>query len=360
MHIPDSYLAPATCAALYAGAAPFWWVALRRVEKLMRTRLVPLLALFAAFCFVVMMFNVPLFGGTTGHATGIAIATVVLGPWAAMLAMSVALAIQALFFGDGGITTLGANCFNIGILGALTAQGVYRLLAGKSPLNSPRRVVAAGAAGYAAINVAALATAIELGLQPHLFKDASGAPLYAPYPLHIAVPAMMLGHLTIFGLAEVVVAAGLTAYLQKTDIQLLRFNAPGADVADNVGPLNLRPLWTGLALLLICTPLGLLAAGTAWGEWGADDFNDPVARAEIARASLGHPPPAQTPAGMAKLAQVWSAPLPDYAPPFLKSEAFGYILSAMLGAGMTISVFLLLGRIAQRGRPKILSGEKIE
>src|SRR4029079_5160960 len=136
MHIPDGYLSPTTCAALYGGAAPFWYVSLQRVQKAMHTRLVPLLSLFAAFCFVIMMFNLPLPGGTSGHAVGIGLAAVVLGPWASMLAISIALVIQALFFGDGGITAIGANCFNMAIVGSLVAFVVYRVAAGKSAVSS--------------------------------------------------------------------------------------------------------------------------------------------------------------------------------------------------------------------------------
>ena len=113
MHIPDGYLSPSTCAVLYGGAVPFWWAAFARVKRLLTTRLVPLLAVASAFCFVIMMFNIPLPGGTTGHAVGVGAATVVLGPWAAMLSLSIALLMQAVFFGDGGITTLGANSFNL-------------------------------------------------------------------------------------------------------------------------------------------------------------------------------------------------------------------------------------------------------
>ncbi|HEU5015384.1 MAG TPA: cobalt transporter CbiM, partial [Roseiflexaceae bacterium] len=202
MHIPDGYLSPSTCATLYVAAAPFWYIALQRIKRLLNTRLVPLLAVFSAFSFVIMMFNLPLPGGTTGHAVGMGIATIVLGPWGSMLAISVALLIQALFFGDGGITAFGANCFNMAIVGSLVAYGVYRLVASGASLTSGRRVVAAALAGYAAINVAALCAAIEFGIQPELFKDASGAPLYAPYPLSVAIPAMLIGHLTIAGLAE--------------------------------------------------------------------------------------------------------------------------------------------------------------
>ena len=102
--------------------------------------------------------------------------------------------IQAIFFGDGGITAIGANCFNMGVIGSLVAYAVYELIARDAPVESPRRVWAAALAGYLAINFSALAAAIELGVQPLWYRDASGAALYAPYPLSIAVPAMMIGH----------------------------------------------------------------------------------------------------------------------------------------------------------------------
>ena len=91
------------------------------------------------------------------------------------------------------------------------------MAAGRSPVVSPRRGVAAGLAGYAGINTAALLAAIEFGLQPMFYRDASGAPLYCPYPLSISVPAMMIGHLSIAGLAEFVISAGVVAFLQQSD-----------------------------------------------------------------------------------------------------------------------------------------------
>src|SRR5579884_3500796 len=193
MHIPDGYLSPSTCAVLWGTAAPFWYIAGKRVRETLHTRMVPLVSIFAAFSFVVMMFNLPLPGGTTGHATGVGIATVVLGPWASMVAISVALIIQASFFGDGGITAIGANCLNMAIAGSLVTYAVYRVLSRRAPIGSTRRVFAAGLAGYTAINVSALLAAIEFGVQPIFFRDASGAPLYAPYPLSVSIPAMMIG-----------------------------------------------------------------------------------------------------------------------------------------------------------------------
>src|SRR5271169_4613930 len=155
MHIPDGYLSPSTCATLYAGAIAGWYAALKRLKRSLLNRVVPLISVFAAFAFVVMMFNLPLPGGTTGHAVGVTIAAIVLGPSGAILAISIALAIQALFFGDGGITTLGANCFNMAIVGSLVAYGSYRLIAAGSSIASRRRIAAAAIAGYLAINAAA-------------------------------------------------------------------------------------------------------------------------------------------------------------------------------------------------------------
>src|SRR5471030_2481392 len=141
MHIPDGYLSPSTCATFYAASAPFWYLALRRVKAALSGQTVPLLAVFAAFSFVVMMFNLPLPGGTTGHAVGMAIGAIILGPAVSIIAVSMALLIQALFFGDGGITAYGANCFNMAIAGSLVAYVIYRLVAGRAALRSRRRVV---------------------------------------------------------------------------------------------------------------------------------------------------------------------------------------------------------------------------
>lgn len=354
MHIPDGYLSPSTCAVIYAAAVPFWYVALQRVKRLLNTRMVPLIAVFSAFSFVIMMFNLPLPGGTTGHAVGIGIASVILGPWAAMLTVSIALLIQAVFFGDGGITAYGANCFNMAIAGSWVAYGVYRMLAVQASMTAPRRAVAAAVAGYVGINASALLAAIEFGLQPALFHDASGMPLYAPYPLHIAVPAMMLGHLTFAGLAEGVITGGLVAYLQRSDASLLRTAAGAPTHVAGVyegGWRGSRRLWLGMALLMVLTPLGLLASATAWGEWGASDFADPATRQQIEVASGNQMLPTQiAPQGLARLSSIWTAPIPAYAPPFLRSAMFGYMMSSLLGTGLIILTCLGISWIASRRR----------
>ena len=352
MHIPDGYLSPSTCAITFAAAAPFWYVASRKVGKMLNTKAVPLISVVSAFSFTVMMFNLPLPGGTTGHAVGMGIAAIVLGPWAAMLAISIALLVQAVFFGDGGILAFGANALNMAVVGSLVAYWIYRLIAGASPLASGRRVVAGAIAGYAAINVSALMAAIEFGIQPMLFHDATGAPLYAPYPLSIAIPAMMLGHLTFAGFAELAITGGLVAYLQRHDVDLLKATAPGAAKGMAASWKATRRLWAGLGALMIASPLGLLAAGTAWGEWGVEAFQNAETRAEIAAASHNVAPPETVPAGLEKLSSFWTAPMPDYAPAFMHGHAFGYILSALVGGGLIILTFLALSALAGRVRPQ--------
>jgi cobalt/nickel transport system permease protein len=313
-------------------------VALRRTRRKLFGRTLPLLSLFAAFSFVTMMFNLPLPGGTTGHAVGVGIASIVLGPWASALAISLALTIQALFFGDGGITTLGANCFNMAIAGSFAAIAIYRLASLGAAADSKRRVLAAALAGYGAINVSALLAAIEFGIQPMLFHDATGSPLYAPYPLSVAIPAMMAGHLTVAGAAEAVMSAGLFSYLRRNEPALVGITG---QVETARAP---RKLWGALALVLLLTPLGILASGAAWGEWGAKDFTSAAGRAQIAAASGNVAAPAAAPSGMARLTGLWTAPLPDYAPHFVKSAAFGYLLSAMFGVGAILAVVWMLQR----------------
>jgi len=215
MHIPDGYLSPATCGVLGAVMIPIWMAASKAVKKTLRVRQVPFLALGAAFSFVVMMFNVPIPGGSSGHAVGGVLVAILLGPWAACIGVTVALVIQALLFGDGGITTIGANAFNMAFVLPFAGFYVYKFISAESPAGSNRRVIAAGAGAYVGICAAALFAGIEFGLQPLLYHTANGQALYCPYGLNVAVPAMLLGHLAVFGWVEAFVTALVIKYLQR-------------------------------------------------------------------------------------------------------------------------------------------------
>lgn len=221
MHIPDGYLGPATYGSMFGATIPFWAFASWRLNKTLKARQAPYLALGAAFSFVIMMFNIPVLGGTTGHATGTTLIAVLLGPWAAIISVSVALIIQALLFGDGGITAIGANCFTMAVVGGLTGYGIYRLIAAGSDIKSRRRLVAGAIAAYVSLNVSALITAVLLGIQPLIAHSSSGQPLYAPYPLRVTVPAMVSGHALLFGFVEAVVTALVLKYFQKNEPAML-------------------------------------------------------------------------------------------------------------------------------------------
>jgi cobalt/nickel transport system permease protein len=220
MHIPDGYLGPQTYIPLYGMTIGFWAIAQRKIKKHLSLKHVPYLAMAAAFSFLIQMFNIPIPGGTTGHAVGAGIIAILLGPWTAVLGVSVVLIIQAILFGDGGITAIGANCFNMAVVMPFVSYGVFRLVRGNAK-GGGRLAVAAFLAGYLGLLVAALLTAIEFGIQPLIATGADGRPLYAPYPLSVAVPAMVIEHLILFGMVEGLVTMLLLKYFLKHEHDLV-------------------------------------------------------------------------------------------------------------------------------------------
>ena len=319
MHIPENYLSPSTCGVLAAAMAPIWYLSVQKVKETIPAEKMPLLGIAAAFSFVAMMFNIPLPGGTTGHAVGGTLAAIMLGPWGACLAISTTLLVQALFFGDGGILALGANCFNMAFILPMLGYGIYKLLRNHMPES-----VAAAIGGYVGINTAALAAAVEFGLQPLLFTNELGQALYCPYPLSISIPAMMLGHLTIFGLAEAIFTGGIVLYLVKSGQMATTSNfLPSRSVG--------KSLYAILIAMIVLSPLGLLAEGTAWGEWAPEEISELTEDG----AALGY-----TPAGLLDGFNL-DVLFPDYAISGLP-DIYGYVLSAIMGTVMVIIAFKLM------------------
>jgi len=220
MHIPDGYLSPQTYIPLYGASIAFLAIALRKLKNELSTKHIPYLAMAAAFSFLIMMFNVPIPGGTTGHAVGAGIIATLLGPWTAVIAVSVVLIIQAIVFGDGGITAIGANCFNMAVVMPFVSYWIFKLIGGDSK-SKTRLSVAAFLSGYIGLSVAALVTAIEFGIQPIIAHAPDGRPLYAPYPLSVAVPAMALEHLLLFSVVEGIVMVLLLRYFIKHESDLI-------------------------------------------------------------------------------------------------------------------------------------------
>lgn len=222
MHIPDGYLSPSTCLTLGAVMLPVWYRASVVVKKHLDLAQIPFMAMGAVFAFLIMMFNVPIPNGTTAHAVGGVLIAIALGPWAAVIAVSVALFIQALVFGDGGILAFGANAFNMAFILPFTGYYTYKLLIGKARSGSTQSLMAAAVGGYVGINLAALVAAVEFGIQPLLFVAADGTPLYSPYGLGISIPGMMTAHLLVVGFVEGAVTALVLKFVWKASPELVR------------------------------------------------------------------------------------------------------------------------------------------
>jgi len=308
---------------------PIWWRASSVLRKSLRNRQVPILALGAAFSFVIMMFNVPIPGGSTGHAVGAVLVAILLGPWAAVVAVTIALVIQALMFGDGGVTAIGANCLNMAVLMPFSGWAVYRLVARGAPIDSRRHWVGAAAGGYVGLNVAALATGIMFGVQPAMAHDAAGHALYCPFGLKAAIPAMCGTHLLVFGWVEAIVTGLVIAYLQRVEPGLIPAPRTASRSLRNGAGAGARRIGAVVAALALISPLGLylparFGAGTAWGEWSAD---------EIAKLA------GYVPKGLHH--EAWKAPMPDYSLPGresapLAAQGVVYVVAAVAGVGLTM------------------------
>ena len=220
MHIPDGYLSPQTYIPLIGVFVSIAAVAVKKVKKEVSARDIPYLGMAAAFSFIIMMFNLPIPGGTTGHAVGSAVIAILFGPWAATIAVSVALIIQALIFGDGGITAIGANCFNMAVFMPFIAYYIFKLFC-KIPFGKQRVSFAAFISGYFRLVSAAILTAVEFGIQPMIASSADGKALYCPYDLSIAIPAMAIEHLLLFGIVEGIITATIVSYFLKNEPGLI-------------------------------------------------------------------------------------------------------------------------------------------
>jgi cobalt/nickel transport system permease protein len=336
MHIPDGYLSPVTSIIMFILVLPFWVRGVQKLREKMTAKNIPIVALFAAFSFVVMMFNVPLPGGTTGHAVGGALAAIILGPEIATIAVSIALVIQAFFFGDGGILAIGANCFNMAVVLPYVSYYIYQAIVKNEAINSKRRIIGSAVGAWAGLTIASFFAAVEFGIQPLLWHAADGTPLYAPYPLSVSIPAMVIPHALIASVVEALITGLVVAYLMRANQPALEIVNKAQIAPETNSFARWRTLWIGLAALIVITPIGLLAPGTAWGEWGAEQFTN-----------LGLP---FIPKGLQQLSGLWSAPMPDYDITALGNANLGYILSAVVGILVIVGVVWLFSILVTSGK----------
>jgi len=207
MHIPDGFVSAPVAAIGYVVAGVALAIAVRQTNRNLQEKLVPLMGVMAAFIFAAQMMNFPVAGGTSGHMLGAALATMLLGPWAAMIVMACVVGVQALVFQDGGLAALGTNVFNMGVVAVLVSYVMYWPVAAFGNGWRLLHYGAGFAAAWASVQVAALFTSFELAV--------SGTS-----PLQVALPAMMGVH-ALIGVGEGLITVAAMAFIAATRRDLL-------------------------------------------------------------------------------------------------------------------------------------------
>lgn len=299
MHIPDGFLSVAVSVVLWVFAIAAVAYSLRRVNRELGERQVPLMGVLAAAIFAGQMLNFTVAGGTSGHLMGAAIATILLGPWAAVVVMTAVVSVQALIFQDGGLLALGANIFNMGVVGVAISYFTYRTV--QQLAGGKRWGIFAGgfAAGWLSVVIAALGVALQLAL--------SGAS-----PANVAVPAMGGVHMLI-GIGEGLITVGALAFLYTARRDLV--------VSGGSAGVRSRAVWVGGLLIAVAlTVLAPLASAHPDGlEWVAEQ------RGFLDRA--------QDPTYHI---------IPDYVLPGIPNEALATILAGIVGVALVAGVMLVV------------------
>jgi cobalt/nickel transport system permease protein len=209
MHIPDGLMEPAVVAVGWIITFIVLWLILRILKNRIEDKHMPLMAVLAAGIFVAQMINFPIGGGTSGHLVGAALAAILLGPYSAMVVIATILLIQSLLFGDGGITALGINILNMGIIGCFVGWYVFRMF--------PEKYRSAGifVASWTAVFLGSLACAIQLSLSYSISGGAYGVPAAIAFPL-------MLGFHAVIGIGEAIITTGIISYVSHTAPDVMR------------------------------------------------------------------------------------------------------------------------------------------
>ena len=202
MHIPDGFLTPYVFVPAFVITIIFWAICLKKVK--LTEKQVPIMGLLTALFFAAMMMNYPVVGGTTAHLLGGASMGLILGPFAGGISVTIILVLQALLFGDGGLTTLGANVLNMGIIGVLVPCALFLILNKLVGATGKKLYAIIFVSAFAGDVLAAIAAGTELGLSQPVFQ----------YGISVAVPAMAINH-SIIGVAEGVVTMILVGALLK-------------------------------------------------------------------------------------------------------------------------------------------------
>ncbi len=201
LHAADRFLSVPVALLFWAITIVVVGISVRKVGRTMDERAIPLMGVMGAFIFAAQMINFPVAGGTSGHLLGGVLAAVLLGPWAGTLVMACVIAVQGLVFSDGGLLVMGANIFNMGIVGTVGGFAIYRALCGVLGGEDRGRIPASAVAAWLSVMIAAAFIAAELAV--------SGTS-----PAEVVFPAMLLVH-TAIGLGEALITAATLAFIGR-------------------------------------------------------------------------------------------------------------------------------------------------
>lgn len=316
MHIPDGYISPKVFVPFYLLFIPLFVKGIKKLRQRLDEEVLPLLSSLTALSFIIMMFNIPIPGGTSGHALGAALIAIIFGPWAGFMAICLVLLLQALLFGDGGITTYAINAIAMGFVASFSGYYTYKLLKNKITEKLNYFI-----SGWVSIVLASVVVAIVLGIEPYIAKSASGVPIYFPYGLKITLPAIVGSHMLFFGVIEgFFTLFGVSYFKRYFDIgQGYKTIGVKKETSD------IFLFFFVVLLIMLLVPLGLITGNPAWGEWDLSFFHE----------KLGF-----IPLGIKQFSVFYSAPLSGYSLPGISAVA-SYYLSAILSIFVTTFVFYL-------------------
>ncbi|MEB2332894.1 MAG: energy-coupling factor ABC transporter permease [Anaerolineaceae bacterium] len=302
LHIPDGFLSLTVLLICWVIAIVMLAVAISRTNKSLGEKQVPLMGIMAAFIFAAQMLNFPVAGGTSGHLLGGALAAIVLGPWAAMLAMTAVIAVQGLLFQDGGLLVMGANILNMGLITVVVGYGLYR---GAINRSRKTRLAVAGVAAWLSVMAGALLTSLQLWL--------SGTAR-----LQVVVPAMLGVH-TLIGIGEALITVGALAFILQTRPDLLGENSASAQSGRGW-------VFAGAIISLAVVLLSPLASAFPDG---------------LERVAENH--------GFLQLAQ--TSPyeiIPGYTVPFLGDTSLSTVVAGLVGVLIVLALSILAGTSLQK------------
>lgn len=310
MHIPDGFLSTLVAVLAWIISITVIGISLRKTNKSLGEKDVPMMGVLAAAIFAGQMLNFTVAGGTSGHLMGAALATILLGPWPAVLVMTAVVSVQALIFQDGGLLVLGANILNMGVIGVAVSYAVFKLVQRIS--NGKLWGIFTGGflAAWTSIFVSSLAVGLQLAL--------SGTS-----PANLAIPAMAGIH-ALIGIGEGLITAGALSFVYSSKKDLL--------VKDATAQGNNKSLvFVGLAIALLLTILSPLASAHPDGlEWVAEQQ------------------------GFINSAQSSSYTIiPDYLIPGISNEALATILAGVVGVMIVFTAVFFFAQSRRKDQKRL-------